>query len=101
MHREDVPALPNVGAMSGNEPRKLAVVTGASSGIGLELAKLFAADGYDVLIAAEDDGIHAAAKAGWLDYDKCRDESLLAIKRAGAEMILTYFAREVAEGLRG
>jgi porphobilinogen synthase len=45
--------------------------------------------------------IHAAAKAGWLDYDKCRDESLLAIKRAGAEMILTYFAREVAEGLRG
>jgi porphobilinogen synthase len=41
--------------------------------------------------------IHAAAQAGWLDYDKCRDESLLAIKRAGADMILTYFAREVAE----
>ena len=45
--------------------------------------------------------IHAAAKAGWLDYGKCRDESLLAIKRAGADIILTYFAREVAEGLRG
>ncbi len=45
--------------------------------------------------------IHAAARAGWLDYDKCRDESLLAIKRAGADIILTYFAREVAEGLRG
>ena len=45
--------------------------------------------------------IHAAAQAGWLDYDKCRDESLLAIKRAGAEIILTYFAREVAEGSRG
>lgn len=44
--------------------------------------------------------IHAAARAGWLDYDKCRDESLLAIKRAGADMILTYFAREVAEDLR-
>jgi porphobilinogen synthase len=44
--------------------------------------------------------IHAAAKAGWLDYEKCRDESLLAIKRAGADLILTYFAREVAEGLR-
>ena len=42
--------------------------------------------------------IHAAAHAGWLDYDKCRDESLLAIKRAGADVILTYFAREVAEG---
>ena len=45
--------------------------------------------------------IHAAAQAGWLNYDKCRDESLLAIKRAGAEMILTYFAREVAEGMKG
>ncbi len=44
--------------------------------------------------------IHAAAQAGWLDYAKCRDESLLAIKRAGADFILTYFAREVAEALR-
>jgi porphobilinogen synthase len=43
--------------------------------------------------------IHAAAKAGWLDYKKCRDESLLAIKRAGADIILTYFAREMAEAL--
>lgn len=44
--------------------------------------------------------IHAAAKLGWLDYETVRDESLLAIKRAGADMILTYFAREVAQGLR-
>ena len=43
--------------------------------------------------------IHAAARLGWLDYERARDESLLAIKRAGADMILTYFAREVAEGL--
>lgn len=43
--------------------------------------------------------IHAAARLGWLDYERTRDESLLAIKRAGADMILTYFAREVAEGL--
>lgn len=43
--------------------------------------------------------IHAAAKAGWLDYEKTRDESLLGIKRAGADMILTYFAREAAESL--
>jgi porphobilinogen synthase len=42
--------------------------------------------------------IHAAAQLGWLDYERTRDESLLAIKRAGADMILTYFAREVAEG---
>lgn len=44
--------------------------------------------------------IHAAAQAGWLDYRKTRDESLLAIRRAGADGILTYFAREVAEELR-
>jgi porphobilinogen synthase len=43
--------------------------------------------------------IHAAAKAGWLDCEKCRDESLLAIKRAGADIILTYFARAAAERL--
>jgi porphobilinogen synthase len=45
--------------------------------------------------------IHAAAKLGWLDYESTRDESLLAIKRAGADMILTYFASEVAAQLRG
>lgn len=43
--------------------------------------------------------IHAAAKLGWLDLARCRDESLLAIKRAGADMILTYFAKEVAKSL--
>jgi porphobilinogen synthase len=41
--------------------------------------------------------IHAASHLGWLDYERCRDESLIAIKRAGADMILTYFAQEVAE----
>jgi short-subunit dehydrogenase len=45
-----------------NSPdRPLAVVTGASSGIGLELAKLFAAGGYDLIVAAEDDDIQTAA----------------------------------------
>jgi uncharacterized protein len=38
-----------------------AVVTGASSGIGLELALLFAADGFDLMLCAEDDGLEAAA----------------------------------------
>jgi porphobilinogen synthase len=40
--------------------------------------------------------IHAAARLGWLDLERCRDESLLAIKRAGADLILTYFARDYA-----
>jgi len=40
--------------------------------------------------------IHAAAEKGWLDLKRTRDESLLAIKRAGADMILTYFAKEIA-----
>lgn len=44
--------------------------------------------------------IHAAAKLGWLDYEKTRDESLLAIKRAGADVILSYFTKEVAKKLR-
>ncbi len=44
--------------------------------------------------------IHAAARLGWLDYEATRDESLLAIKRAGADMILTYFAAEVAASLQ-
>jgi len=41
--------------------------------------------------------IHAAAERGWLDLERCRDESLLAIRRAGADMILTYFAKDVAQ----
>jgi uncharacterized protein len=42
--------------------RPLALVTGASSGIGLELAKQFAEHGYDLVVAAEDDELDAAAE---------------------------------------
>jgi porphobilinogen synthase len=38
--------------------------------------------------------IKAAAQAGWLDESRAMMESLLAIKRAGADMILTYFAKD-------
>jgi porphobilinogen synthase len=38
--------------------------------------------------------IHAAAANGWLDLRRCALESLTAIKRAGADMILTYFAKD-------
>src|SRR5215210_5409707 len=44
------------------EDRELAVVTGASSGIGLELAKQFAQGGFDLIVAAEDDELAAAAR---------------------------------------
>jgi short-subunit dehydrogenase len=43
------------------ESRQLAVVTGASSGIGYELAKQFAEHDFDLVVAAEDDAIHTAA----------------------------------------
>ncbi len=41
----------------------------------------------------------AAFEKGWLDADKAMLESTLAIKRAGADAILTYFARKLAEKL--
>ncbi len=40
--------------------------------------------------------IKAAAASGWLDEEKVMVESLLGIRRAGADMILTYFAKQVA-----
>ncbi len=51
-------------------------------------------------ISGEYAQIHAAARLGWLDLARCRHESLLAIKRAGADMILTYFAKEMAALLK-
>src|SRR5690242_1544019 len=42
--------------------RPLAVVTGASSGIGYELAEQFARSGFDLMVAAGDDGIAGAAR---------------------------------------
>ncbi len=44
--------------------------------------------------------VKAAAAHGWLDEGRVRDEILLSIKRAGADLILTYFARDIARVLR-
>jgi porphobilinogen synthase len=44
--------------------------------------------------------IKAAANMGWIDGERAMMESLTAIKRAGADMIITYFAPEAAEFLR-
>jgi porphobilinogen synthase len=40
--------------------------------------------------------LHAAAANGWIDLERCAMEALIGIKRAGADMILTYFAKDVA-----
>ena len=50
-------------------------------------------------VSGEYSMIAAAGANGWIDRDRARDESLLAIKRAGADAIFTYFALEVAEAL--
>jgi porphobilinogen synthase len=44
--------------------------------------------------------LKAAAANGWLDHDAVMLESLLAFKRAGADGILTYFARDAARLLQ-
>jgi porphobilinogen synthase len=41
--------------------------------------------------------IEAAARNGWLDHDRAVLESLLAIKRAGADLIITYYAERLAK----
>ena len=45
--------------------------------------------------------VKAAAERGWIDGDAVLVEHVLAVKRAGADIILTYAARELAEALRG
>ncbi|MDT9681578.1 porphobilinogen synthase [Streptomyces sp. TRM76323] len=67
------------------------------------LAKI--ADAVDVPVAAyqisgEYAMVEAAAEKGWIERDKAILESLTGIKRAGAQMILTYWATEVAQRLR-
>ena len=44
--------------------------------------------------------VYAAAKNGWLDYDRAVYEMLLSIKRAGADGILTYFAKDFAQFIK-
>ena len=44
--------------------------------------------------------LKAAVQKGWLDYDKAMPEMLLSIKRAGADAILTYFAKDYARMVR-
>jgi porphobilinogen synthase len=66
----------------------------------LDVIKLLA-DNFSLPIAAynvsgEYAMVKAAAQKGWIDGDRVRDEVLLSFKRAGAKIILTYFAKEWA-----
>lgn len=45
--------------------------------------------------------LRAACNNGWLDFEKAMPETLLSIRRAGADVILTYFAKEFAERFPG
>lgn len=50
-------------------------------------------------VSGEYSMIKAAALKGWIDEDRIVEESLTSIKRAGADIILTYYAKEMAERL--
>ncbi len=52
-------------------------------------------------VSGEYSMIKAAARVGWLDETRAMMESLLSIKRAGADLILTYFAQDAARVLNG
>jgi porphobilinogen synthase len=43
--------------------------------------------------------VKAAAEKGWIDGERVMMESLLSMKRAGADIIITYFAKEAARVL--
>jgi porphobilinogen synthase len=47
-------------------------------------------------VSGEYSMVKAAAKNGWIDERKVRDEVLIGMKRAGADLIITYFAKEIA-----
>ncbi len=51
-------------------------------------------------VSGEFSMVKAASKLGWIDGDQVMMESLIAIKRAGADLILTYFAKEAARKLK-
>jgi porphobilinogen synthase len=51
-------------------------------------------------VSGEYSMLKAAAKAGWLDYDRVMMETLIGIRRAGADLVITYHAKEAAKLLR-
>ena len=52
-------------------------------------------------VSGEYAALHAAADRGWCDLRRAALETLTGIARAGADVVVTYFALEAAEWLRG
>jgi porphobilinogen synthase len=71
----------------------LDVIAAASASVDVPLAAYHVSGEYAM--------IHAAAERGWIDGDAVALEHLTAIKRAGADIVLTYFARWFAESVAG
>jgi porphobilinogen synthase len=52
-------------------------------------------------VSGEYSMVKAAAERGWVDGERVAVEHLTAIRRAGADLVITYFAKELAERLAG
>jgi uncharacterized protein len=77
-----------------NSP-KLAIVTGASSGIGLEIAKLAAKDGYDLIVAADTPFVEAAPALKELGANVQEIETDLATQQGVDQLLSALAGREV------
>jgi uncharacterized protein len=75
--------------------RKLAIVTGASTGIGLELAKLAAHDGYDLIVAADEPLVDASAALKNLGVDVQSVEADLATDQGVKQLLLAAGDRPI------
>ena len=75
--------------------RKLAIVTGASSGIGLEIAKLAAQDGFDLIVAADTPFVEAGPALEEYDVEVQQVEADLATKQGVDQLLQLVGDRQV------